>query len=156
VVGDTALHVEWNDTGRWLFQRSEAARVLAPLASSVGRERNEISENIEIAYLNHRTNPHLSFITFRRPNSVASDEPYTYLGMYRAADLTVTDRVHAAAATLAAGGQAVIRTETPRARLLDRVADATATDAGRLYRISHDELDHMKDEQVSFLAATLS
>lgn len=70
----------------------------------------------------HRTNPHLPSIIYRQPGGFASDEPFSYLAIYAAAALTLSDRVHACVASLCYGNAAMFfNTTTKRSVLLDRV-----------------------------------
>lgn len=69
----------------------------------------------------HRTNPPIHARMFKDANSIATDEPFTYLNLYANTAFTVTDRVHAAVATIAYGNKAMLLSETPRRSLLERV-----------------------------------
>jgi hypothetical protein len=71
----------------------------------------------------HRANRQLFF----KPNSFASMTPYGYLNLYRNSKLTITDRLHAAVATLAYGNPAQLFIKSARAKLLDRVGCGDVT-----------------------------
>jgi hypothetical protein len=78
--------------------------------------------SVSVVRPNHRANPHLPSVIYRNANSIASDEPYTYLNIYGNASLTMSDRVHACVATLAYGGSAYLYNPiTSRSALFDRV-----------------------------------
>ncbi|MCU1496124.1 MAG: hypothetical protein JWM47_77 [Acidimicrobiales bacterium] len=98
----------------------------------------------------HRSNPPMHWKAYGRPNGLMADEPYSYLSVYAAAELTVSDRVHACVAALAYGNRAVILNETPRGRLLDRVAPAGTPDG--LRRVDPHELDRERAAQECFVA----
>lgn len=87
----------------------------------------------------HRTNPHLPAKIYRRPNAIASDEPWTYLAAYANTSATVSDRVHACVATLAYGGQATLHNPTTkRSALFDAVGAGHISK--RFVRLSSDRL----------------
>jgi hypothetical protein len=69
----------------------------------------------------HRYNPHVTWKIYKRPAAVASDEPFTYFTVYANTSLTLSDRVHACAITLAYGKPAMLFNPSPRARLLERL-----------------------------------
>jgi hypothetical protein len=62
-----------------------------------------------------------SHLNYARPNSFLSYLPESYLALYRATQLTVSDRVHSCAPTLAYGNPAVFLGKTPRAAIFDRI-----------------------------------
>ena len=59
--------------------------------------------------------------TYRSPRTLVNDTPYPYLDIYGNAALTLTGRVHAAAAALQYGKPAMLFTSSPRVRMLDRL-----------------------------------
>lgn len=69
---------------------------------------------------------------FFRPNSFASQTPYGYLQLYARTAFTLTDRLHAAVATMAFGQPARLLLDSPRCRLLDRVGAGASLE--RLHR----------------------
>lgn len=69
----------------------------------------------------HRVNPHVTPKVYQHPNSIASDEPWTYFNVYANADMTLADRVHACVATLAYGKPAMLFTPSPRSALFERL-----------------------------------
>ena len=58
---------------------------------------------------------------YRYKNSFCADIPHTYANIYAEADLTLSDRVHACAVTLAYGNSAYLFAKTKRSALLKRV-----------------------------------
>ncbi len=104
----------------------------------------EAIAGLEIVRPEHRTNPHLPFKIYSRPNAIASDEPWTYLTTYANSQLTLSDRVHACVATVAYGGRAMLHNPgTRRSALFDRVGLTDITTrpvslADGLLQIEHD------------------
>lgn len=68
-----------------------------------------------------RFHPHYRRKIYRQKNSFCADIPYGYLNLYANAKLTLSDRVHACAVTLAFGNSAMLFTKTDRQGLLERV-----------------------------------
>ena len=65
--------------------------------------------------------PHMTHKIYRQPNSLSSDEPWTYISLYSNSNLTLSDRVHACVATLVFGNPAMLFTPSPRSALFGRV-----------------------------------
>jgi hypothetical protein len=104
-------------------RRSQSARYVASAIAVLQRGKQPRRwGDLEIVRTDHRTNPHLAFRTYGAPNSVASDEPYTYATLYANATAVLSDRVHAVALGHNLGTATYFLGETPRASLLDRVA----------------------------------
>lgn len=99
----------------------------------------------------HRFNPHVTRKIYKRPNAVASDEPFTYFTVYASSELTVSDRVHACIVTLAYGKPAIMYRHTERAQLFDRLDlheighRPVSLPRERLDREMRDELDFLRD-----------
>ena len=74
-----------------------------------------------IVRLDHQFNPVYLRKIFRSPNSFCWDLPDPYLCLYANADLTLTDRIHAALVTLVYGKPAMLFSESGRARILERL-----------------------------------
>lgn len=74
-----------------------------------------------IVRADHQFNPICLRKMFRSPNSFCWDLPEPYLCLYANADLTLTDRIHAALVTLAYGKPAMLFSSSGRARILERV-----------------------------------
>ncbi len=102
----------------------------------------------------HRTNPALQLRMFKDMNAIASDEPFTYLTIYANSEFTITDRVHAAVATLAYGGRAVLLAETPRRSLLERVG-ITFPMTG-LQSLKADKIEEERTNELAALRVALS
>lgn len=69
----------------------------------------------------HRFHPHYRKKIYSQANSFCADLPYGYLNIYANSSLTLSDRVHACAVTLAYGHPAMLFAETNRVGLLERV-----------------------------------
>lgn len=69
----------------------------------------------------HRFSPMFKGKAFRYANSFCADVPQTYANIYAEAELTLSDRVHACAVTLAYGNAACFFAKTGRSALLERV-----------------------------------
>lgn len=95
----------------------------------------------------HRFNPMFIRKVYRYANSFCADIPHTYANIYANADLTVSDRVHACALTLAYGNSAYLLAKTGRDGLLSRVGAEEITD--HPVRI---DLENLKKEKNQLLA----
>ena len=69
----------------------------------------------------HRFSPMFMRKVYRYDNSFCADIPHTYANIYAEAELTLSDRVHACAITLAYGNSAFLFAKTGRSALLHRV-----------------------------------
>lgn len=98
----------------------------------------------------HRFNPHVTWKVYRQPGAIASDEPFTYFTIYAGTQLTLSDRVHACVATLAAGKPAMLCHPTPRAYLFERLGldkirdEPTMLDPQLLLREQESELAFLR------------
>lgn len=77
-----------------------------------------------IVRTDHRFHPHFRGKIYEQANSYVADLPYGYLNLYANASLTLSDRVHACAVTLAFGKSAMLFSKTNRSGLLERVGAA--------------------------------
>lgn len=108
-------------------------------------------QGLKVVRPEHRTNPHLPFKIYQRPNAIASDEPYTYLTVYANTEATLSDRVHACVATLAYGGAAHLwNPTTKRKALFDaaRVGDVVNSTV----KIDQDFLAEQHTDVIHFLS----
>lgn len=76
----------------------------------------------------HRFHPHFRRKIYAQHNSFCADLPYGYLNIYANSDLTLSDRVHACAVTMAYGHSAMLFSKTNRVGLLDRVGASRITE----------------------------
>lgn len=105
----------------------------------------------------HRVNPHITWKVYQQPNSIGSDEPFTYFTVYAQTKLTLSDRVHACVATLAYGNPAMLYHPTPRARLFERVGLTQIRE--KPVTLDQDYLESERQSQIealSNMAASLS
>ena len=72
----------------------------------------------------HRFHPHYRAKIYGQGNSFCADLPYGYLNIYANSELTLSDRVHACAVTMAYGHSAMLFAKTNRVGLLERVGVA--------------------------------
>lgn len=75
----------------------------------------------------HRFHPHFRRKIYAQKNSFCADLPYGYLDLYANTSLTLSDRVHACAVTLAYGKPAMLFAQTNRVGLLERVGATDIT-----------------------------
>jgi len=85
--------------------------------------------------------------------TLVSDIPEDYLNLYAKAYATYSDRVHAIVAALSYGNYARLYSESPRAKLFDRVGCESVTE--RLTRLDLDQLKTEKKAQIRFLRRVL-
>lgn len=85
------------------------------------KKRKDQVGQYRIIRTDHRFHPHFRGKIYRQKNSYVADLPYGYLNLYANAEFTLSDRVHACAATLAYGHSAMLFAKTNRLGLLGRV-----------------------------------
>lgn len=101
----------------------------------------------------HRFHPHFRRKIYHRADTFAADLPYGYLNLYANAELTLSDRVHACAVTLAFGHSAMLFAQTGRCGLLTRVGAAGICDAP--VRLDMERLAQEKQDQLNWLRQTM-
>lgn len=101
----------------------------------------------------HRFHPHFRRKIYRQGNSFVADLPYGYLNLYANAEFTLSDRVHACAATLAFGHSAMLFAKTDRCGLLERVGAKEICE--RPVRLDMDLLKVEKERQLEWLGKVL-
>ncbi len=149
-IGSSTFSLRYPGRIEALADRSKAH---AYVASALDRRThpNTIAGH-EIVRPEHRTNPHLPFKIYLRPNAVASDEPWTYLTLYAGSQLTLSDRVHACVATLAYGGSAMLHNPgTRRGSLFDCVGASGITK--QPVQLDPDLLPTERQALIDYLAA---
>lgn len=85
------------------------------------RKRSDSVGDFKIYRTDHRFHPHYRRKIYSQGNSFCADLPYGYLNIYANSELTLSDRVHACAVTLAYGHSAMLFSKTNRVGLLERV-----------------------------------
>jgi hypothetical protein len=69
----------------------------------------------------HRYSPIIKKRTFRYPNVMVNDTPYPFFEIYGNTKLLLSNRLHACIISLAYGKPAMLFSESPRVRLMDRL-----------------------------------
>ena len=85
------------------------------------RKRADKIDEYVVIRTDHRFHPHYRKKIYNQHNSFCADLPYGYLNLYANSELTLSDRVHACAVTLAFGHSAMLFAKTNRVGLLERV-----------------------------------
>jgi len=85
--------------------------------------------------------------------ALISDIPEDYLNLYAGAYATYSDRIHSAIATLSYGNFARIFSDTPRAKVFDRVGVGLIRQ--QLVKLDVDRLAETKQSHISFLRGVL-
>lgn len=101
----------------------------------------------------HRFHPHYRRKIYRYGSSFCADVPYGYLNLYANAALTLSDRVHACAVTLAFGNSAMLFAKTNRDKLLERVGAGGISE--HPVRLDRNRLEREKAALVAWLRETL-
>lgn len=117
------------------------------------RKRANQVGHYRIVRTDHRFHPHFRRKIYRQGNSFVADLPYGYLNLYANAEFTLSDRVHACAATLAFGHSAMLFAKTNRCGLLERVGAAEICE--RPVRLDMDRLNAEKERQLAWLGKVL-
>lgn len=100
-----------------------------------------------------RFHPHYRSKIYRQNNSFCADLPYGYLNLYANSSLTLSDRVHACAATLVFGNSAMLFVNTDRLGLLGRVGAEGITE--HPVRLDMERLKDEKRRMMEWLQQTL-
>jgi hypothetical protein len=87
------------------------------------------------------------------PNAFLSYNPVSYLSLYKSTALTISDRVHSCAPTLAFGRPALLVGSTPRSAIFDRIG---ANAASGIMRVPAERLKSECESLRSWLAQTLA
>ena len=100
-----------------------------------------------------RSHPHFRSKVYAHNNSFCADVPYGYINLYANSQLTLSDRVHSCAVTLAFGHSAMLFVKTNRVGLLERVGAGEITK--RPVQIDTEKLKAEKEQMVEWLKKTL-
>ncbi|MGV0715793.1 polysaccharide pyruvyl transferase family protein [Mycolicibacterium sp. XJ662] len=101
----------------------------------------------------HRSNPPMHWKSYGSPNGYMADEPWSYLALYKSAEATLSDRVHACVAAMAHGRPAMLFNSSPRGSLVERVAGTSIR--SELVQVPLEKLDALRADQESFIANIL-
>lgn len=151
----TALGLEWGLSYPRLAERlSHKGKIQSYISSLVDRrDLPSTVDRFQLVRPEHRFNPHIPWKIYKRPNAVASDEPFTYFTLYAGAQMTLADRVHACVTALAYGRPAMMYRHTMRAQLFDRL---DLHDIGhRPVTLSRERLDRETKAEIDFLRSAL-
>lgn len=96
-----------------------------------------------------RFHPHYRRKIYRQSNSYVADLPYGYLNLYANSSLTLSDRVHACAVTMAYGNSAMLFAKTNRCGLLERVGAVGISE--KPVKLDLDYVENQKNEQLGWL-----
>ena len=118
------------------------------------RKRPSVVGDYSIYRTDHRFHPHYRNKIYSQANTLCADIPYGYLELYANSELTMSDRVHACAVTLAFGHSAMLFVKTNRCGLLERVGAAGISE--RPVSLDMAALNKEKEELVSWLRSKLS
>lgn len=116
-------------------------------------KRESMLGDYRVIRTDHRFHPHFRRKIYRQKDSFVADLPYGYLNLYANADLTLSDRVHACAITLAYGHSAMLFAKTDRGGLLERVGAQGICE--HPVRLDMDLLKREKQRQVEWLKKLL-
>lgn len=112
-------------------------------------KRNDYVGNYNIIRTDHRFHPHFRSKIYSQNHSFCADLPYAYLNIYANSKLTLSDRVHACAVTLAFGNSAMMFANTARVGLLERVGVKNISDEP--VKLDMDLLQNEKIKMVNWL-----
>ena len=90
-------------------------------------KREDVIGQYMLVRTDQRFHPHFRSKIYAYKNSFCADIPYGYINLYANAQLTLSDRVHACAVTLAYGHSAMLFANTNRVGLLERVGAGEIT-----------------------------
>lgn len=149
--GDTDWHLKFFDAFSRVSLKTDRITDALVYALSVfprGKRPNRVGDYTVIR-TDHRFAPMFLRKVFRYPHSFCADIPHTYANIYSQADLTLSDRVHACAITLAYGNAAMLFAKTDRDGLLDRVGATDITK--RPVTIDLEQLEKEKKQLIRWL-----
>lgn len=86
-----------------------------------GPKRPDHVGQYKLVRTDQRFHPHYRSKIYSQTNTFCADIPYGYLNVYANSQLTLSDRIHACAVTLAFGHSAMLFVKTNRVGLLERV-----------------------------------
>lgn len=137
--------MRWSDKNKW-WSYFAAGTDWRKLPDRLG--------DYQVVRPEHRFNPHITWKVYKRPNAVASDEPWTYFTIYANASLTVSDRVHACIATLAYGKPAIMFSPSPRSQVFDRLGLSAIRE--KVVTLDQDYLESQRQGVLDFLNTAIA
>lgn len=118
------------------------------------KTRSDYLGKYRIIRTDHRFHPHFRKKIYKQHNSFVADLPYGYINLYANTELTLSDRVHACAVTLAFGHSAMLFAKTDRCGLLERVG-AEGVCNGPV-KLNMDMLETEKKRMIEWLENTIN
>lgn len=116
------------------------------------KRENEIGRYM-LVRTDQRFHPHFRSKIYAYKNSFCADIPYGYINLYANSQLTLSDRVHSCAVTLAYGHSAMLFVKTNRVGLLERVGAGEITK--KPVKLDTDYLVNEKNKMVDWLSKVL-
>jgi hypothetical protein len=105
----------------WRTRLARRSRYTMLLESIIFKgNQNKMLGDYPIVRTDHRYTPIIGRRTYRYPNVMVNDTPYPYFEIYGNAELILSDRLHACVMGMAYGKSAMVFSESPRLRLLER------------------------------------
>ena len=117
------------------------------------KKREDLIGEYTVYRTDHRFHPHYRKKIYGQGNSFCADLPYGYLELYANSKLTLSDRVHACAVTMAYGHHAMLFSETNRVGLLERVGAGEISD--HPVKLDMKWLEEEKQKQLDWLKMVL-
>ncbi|MBZ5738503.1 polysaccharide pyruvyl transferase family protein [Nocardioides mangrovi] len=147
-------HITWNVNDR-LNSIASRGKAVAYVSAAIDRFHKGEPQlaGYSVVRPEHRSNPPMHWKVFNSPNGYMSDEPWSYLALYRSAAATLSDRVHACVAALAFGRPAMLFNSSPRGSLLERVAGPEIR--SDLVQLPPGKLDGLRSQQEEFLRGVI-
>lgn len=107
------------DSWRTRFARKSRYTMMLESLIFKGSQAKVIGD-YAIVRTDHRYTPIIGRRTFRYPNVMVNDTPYPYFNIYGNAELVLSNRLHACVIAMAYGKPAMVFSESPRLRLMER------------------------------------
>lgn len=116
------------------------------------RREDEIGR-YKLIRTDQRFHPHFRSKIYAYKNSFCADIPYGYINLYANSQLTLSDRVHSCAVTLAYGHSAMLFAKTNRVGLLQRVGAGEITE--KPVKLDMEYLLNEKGQLIEWLKSVL-
>ncbi len=140
---------------RLAYKTDRFSDALAYIASIFPqKKRPDAVGEYSIIRTDHRFHPHFRSKIYNQSNSFCADLPYGYLNIYANSSLTLSDRVHACAVTLAFGNEAMLFTKTNRVGLLERVGAGDIV--SKPVRMDLIKLENEKQQMLDWISQYIS
>lgn len=152
--GERYLYKNTNLLTKIAYKTDRFSDALIYMASILPQKKrkNKIGD-YDVIRTDHRFHPHFRSKIYGQGNSFCADLPYGYLNIYANSSLTLSDRIHACAVTLAYGNSAMLFTETNRVGLLERVGAGDISK--KPVKLDMDKLNKEKENMLIWLKENL-